>query len=170
MGLRTATITITREGRDKGKQFLLTEMPAVRAEDWFIRAMMLLGRSGTDVPPDIFQHGAAGFATIGIGAALSGLGKSPWAEVKPLLDEMFSCVSFVSPIGTAQVGSHLVDGQIEEVATRLQLREEVLALHLGFSPAAKLRELRAVAAALMVGSMLNTSTSPAQSESSSPAS
>lgn len=162
--LRTATITITRDGRDKGKTFLLTEMPSVRAEDWFIRAMMLLGRSGADVPPDIFQHGAAAFATMGIGAALSGLGKSPWQEVKPLLDEMFSCVSFMSPAGSAVTASSMVESQIEEVTTRLQLREEVLSLHLGFSLAAKLSELRAIAATMMVGSMLNTATSPGQSE------
>lgn len=164
MALRTAAVTIAREGRDKGKSFILTEMPAAKAEEWFIRAMMLLSRSGADVPPDIFRHGAASFATMGLGAALSGLGKAPWAEVKPLLDELFSCVAFSSPAGMTISIPGQVDSQIEEVATRLQLREEVLSLHLGFSLAARISTLRAAAAALIVDSMLNTATSPPPSE------
>lgn len=166
--LRTQAITITREGRDKGKTFLLTEMPSERAEAWFIRAMMLLGRSGTDVPPDIFQHGAYAFATIGIATALAGLGKSPWSELKPLLDEMMECVGYQAPAGAIINSPSQVASQIEEVATRMQLREEVLSLHLGFSIAAKLSELRVVAAALMAGLMQNTKTSPPSLEQLSP--
>ena len=85
--LRSTTVVIEAEGRDKGGTFVLTEKPAIPATEWFIRAMQLLARSGADVPPAIMQQGAAGFVTLGVGTVLTGLGKAPWFEVKPLLDD-----------------------------------------------------------------------------------
>ncbi len=170
MARREETVTITREGRDQGKTFTLREMPAAQAEEWFMRAMMLLARSGAEVPADLFQQGAMGFAAIGIGAALTGLGKAPWAEVKPLLDEMMRCVVAIqSPAGVPIMAHAQVMAQIEEVATLIQLREDVLSLHLGFSLAARLSSYRDMAAAMMAVSGQNTSTSPEASESLSAA-
>ena len=34
MARKTQTYTIDSGGRDKGKTFLITEMPATKAEDW----------------------------------------------------------------------------------------------------------------------------------------
>ena len=42
MARKTATYIVESEGRDKGKQFLLTEMAVAKAEDWAIRAMLAL--------------------------------------------------------------------------------------------------------------------------------
>ena len=110
MARRETTVTITREGRDQGKTYTLREMPAAQAEEWFYRAMMLLARSGADVPPDIFQQGAIGFATMGLGTVLTGLGKAPWHEVKPLLDEMLPCVvALASPAGVPITGRTDID-------------------------------------------------------------
>jgi hypothetical protein len=164
---REKTVVITTDNRDRGKTFVLTEMPAERAEDWFVRAVMLLARSGTDVPPDIFNHGPQAFAAMGIGAALTGLGKAPWQEVKPLLDEMFTCVAFQPPGANLPLitAPQLVNSQIEEVRTRFVLREEVLSLHLGFSLAAELSRLRALAVAATTGS---TPTTPTSDDGSGP--
>lgn len=156
---RETTVAITREGRDQGKSFNIRELPAAQAEEWFSRAIMLLVRAGVDMPPNIFDHGAAGFAAIGIGTALTGLGKAPWFEVKPLLDEMMGClVSFNAPGGASVTVHSQIVGQIEEVATIIQLREEIVSLHLGFSLAAKLSAFRARAAEV-VSSLQATSTS-----------
>lgn len=162
MALRTVNVTITQEGRDKGKTFHITEMPSAQAEEWFMRAMLLLARSGADVHPEIFGHGAYGFAALGLGALFTGLGKTPWIEIKPLLDEMMECVGYVTPAtGSIITGWFQVSSQIEEVQTRIKLREEVLGLHLGFSIADRISQLKPVVQAMIqVGNLRNTSTSP----------
>lgn len=166
MARRVNEVTISREGRDKGKTFVITEMSASAAEEWFSRAMMLLARSGAEVSPDIFNHGAAAFAAMGIAAAVTGLGKAPFGEVKVLLHEMFGCVAFKGPNGMLISERTMVDSQIEEVSTRLQLREEVLSLHLGFSLTARLSGWRERAAG-MISDTSTTSTSTAASAPSS---
>ncbi len=128
---RVKEITIAESGRDHGKTFLITELPAADAEDWFERATRLLVTTGAEVPSNIFQHGPQGFAVMGIGAALAGLARAPWYEVKTLLAEMMACVALRA--GPMTVTGAVMESQIEEIATRLRLREEVLSLHLGFS-------------------------------------
>ena len=44
MARKTKIVTIAAEGRDYGKSYLLTEMPALKAEKWATRAMMALIR------------------------------------------------------------------------------------------------------------------------------
>lgn len=137
---RETDVVIAREGRDKGGVFHIQEMAAFPACEWFIRAGQLLARSGTDIPADIGQHGATGFVALGIGSLVTGLGKAPWAEVKPLLDELLACVkSYVPPGGQVPLtGWAVILSQIEEPATFWQLYEEVLSLMVGFSIAASL--------------------------------
>lgn len=144
MARRTAVVVIEAEGRDKGGVFTITEMAAIPATEWFIRAMQILARSGADVPADIFAQGAAGFVTLGIGTVVTGLGKAPWFEVKPLLDELLTCITSYQPPGgqVALTNWNAFAGQIEEPATILQLHEEVVSLHLGFSLAARLSTLK----------------------------
>jgi len=167
---RTATVSIDREGRDKGGVFVLTEMPAIPATEWFLRAMQLLARAGVDVPPHIMQLGAAGFVTIGIGTVLTGLGKAPWHEVKPLLDELLTCVvSYQPPTAVSPITRwDVIRTQIEEPSTIFQLHEEVVSLHLGFSLAGRLSTFRTLAAKMIADLGPNTGTSPGTSESSSP--
>ena len=151
MARRTATVQVTREGRDKGGVLTLTEMPAYQATEWFVRAMQLLARSGADLPPNIMDMGAAGFVAVGIGTVLTGLGKAPWFEVKPLLDELLTCISSYQPPGGAVplTGWNVIKGQIEEPSTILQIHEEVVSLHLGFSLRARLSTFLGLAASMM---------------------
>lgn len=122
---KQSTITISTEGRDKGKVFLITEMSAAAAEEWAARALFAMLNSGVEIPDNIASAGLAGVASLGIGA----LTKVPFDVAKPLLDEMFSCVQ-IQP--SANVTRKLIEEDIEEVATRLQLRKEVFNLHMGF--------------------------------------
>ena len=174
--IREKTITITAPGRDEGAVFVIKEKPAIPASDWFIRVMQILARSGVDVPPHIMALGPAGFVTMSIGAVLTGLGKAPWGEVKPLLDELLDCVSAAQPAGGEVMITNrsLIRAQIAEPATVFQIYEEVVSLHLGFSLLARLSTYREMATNLMAALSLNTPTStgpsPSSSEAATPAS
>lgn len=161
-GRRTATVVIERGGRDRGGVFVLREMAAIPASEWYIRAMQILVRSGADVPPEIMSLGPAGFITIGIGTVLTGLGKAPFHEVKPLLDELLGCIVSYQPPGghVALTRWDVIKGQIEEPSTIFQIYEEVVSLHLGFSLRERLLYYRTLIPALLTefGQVTGTST------------
>jgi len=127
------TYTVSAEGRDKGKVFILTEMPASQAERWAMRAFLALARGGVELPDNIASMGMAGIASVGLGA----LAHLDWRDAQPLVDEMFECVQIQPDPKKPSIVRALVEDDIEEVATRLKLRAEVFKLHTDFSaPAA----------------------------------
>jgi len=141
---KSEPFTITSEGRDKGKVFLLQEMPAMQAEKWAGRALLALMESGVQIPDELVGGGmealmAPAAMQAVFSGLLGGLARLRWESVEPLLDEMMTCVciipdpkkncDFSRPINQAA-------GDIEEVGTLLQLRGALLKLHTGFSPAA----------------------------------
>jgi hypothetical protein len=130
---RKTTVFTADCGRDAGKQFLLTEMPADAAEWWAIRAGRALAVAGVELPTDWENAGMAQMAILGL-AALANL---PELTLRALLDEMFACVKF-KPANSKIPPQDLIEGegsQIEEVKTRWQLRQALYYLHTGFSPA-----------------------------------
>lgn len=133
MARRTAEITVQTDDRDKGKTFLLTEMPAAQAEKWAARAVLALAKSGVQFPDEL--EGMAAIATVSV-QALSGL---TFEAAEPLMDEMFGCIQIVEK----HITRRLTDDDIDEVSTRLMLRGEVLSIHLGFSLAERVSALRA---------------------------
>lgn len=135
MPRKTHTIIIEAEGRDVGKMFVLNEMSATQAEKWAARVLLAIAKSGVDVPDDIASAGLAGVAAFGIKA----IGSMSFEDAEPLLDEMFSMVSFVpDPArpaikrGYGGVGP-LIEDDIEEISTRLRIRKELFFLHTNFS-------------------------------------
>lgn len=130
MARKTVDVTITAEGRDKGKVFFLTEMPADRAERWAVRALLALSRSGVELSDELINSGMIGFANL----SLKLFGNISVPEAYELLDDMFACVQVrPSPNEQPNVVRPLVPTDIEEVMTRLQLRLELITLHVGFS-------------------------------------
>ncbi|KCB33735.1 hypothetical protein ACLQ9R_01465 [Bordetella hinzii] len=129
MARKQKTVTITEDGRDKGKVFILTELSAYEAEEWAGRALFALMNAGVQIPDNIAEAGLAGVATLGMAA----LTKLPYDSAKPLLDKMMACVE-IQP--SANVTRRLIADDIEEVATLLTLRKHVLGLHMDFSMAA----------------------------------
>lgn len=126
--------------RDAGKRYHITEMPAAQAEEWGMRALLALAKSGVDLPEDFMQMGLAGMAVVGV-QALSGL---QFNDAKPLLDEMLACVQAQPDARHPEVRRPLVEDDIEEVRTRLWLRQQVLALHVDFfTDVGLLKEVRA---------------------------
>ena len=129
---KTSVVTIETEGRDQGKMFKLTEMSAVQAERWAMRAFFALMNTGVEIPPDIAELGMAGIASMGLQA----LGKLPYEAAEPLLDDMWSCVQTIPDPTKKNVARFVMDDDIEEVGTRIFLRKEIFDLHTGFFTAA----------------------------------
>lgn len=125
---KTKVVTITAKGRDESKQFFLTEMSAEDGEAWGMRALLALARSGVELPDDFLSMGLAGMAIVGV-QALAGL---QWAEAKPLLKEMMDCVQIIPDPRHPEVKRPRVEDDIEEIATLLVLRKEMIGLHLDF--------------------------------------
>lgn len=128
MPRRTKVVTITAEGRDKGKRFFITEMFADDAESWAMQALLALTNAGAEVP-DVTQ-GMAGLAVAGF----QSLQRLQFAAAKPLLDQMMTCVQYVPPderIPAQPIGAG-VNCKIEEVPTFITLRREVFRLHADF--------------------------------------
>jgi hypothetical protein len=133
MARKTKTIVI-ESGRDAGKMFHITELPASQAEAWATRALFVMMNCGVEVPDDLLSAGLAGIAAIGI----KSLARVPYELAKPLFDEMMECIAIVpdpkQPAvkrGYGGVGP-MIEDDIEDVSTRLRLRKEVLTLHLDF--------------------------------------
>jgi hypothetical protein len=125
---KTSTLTIDREGRDKGKTFVLTEMSAADAERWALRAFFALMNTGVEIPADIAESGMAGIASMGLQA----IGKLPYEAAEPLLADMWDCVQIMPDPSKKNVVRDLIEQDIEEVATRLEIRKAVFDLHTGF--------------------------------------
>lgn len=152
MARRVKTVTITAEGRDKGKTFFLTEMPPRQGEKWALRAGLALAHSGRmDLSDEdkalLTGGGLPAVAALGIRAFAA----LDFAEAEPLMDEMFACVQFVpDPTKIDQMTQQPIvrpvyDDDIQEIGTILNLRNEVAELHLGFSIAAGLSRIGAAA-------------------------
>ena len=135
---RTKTVTIETpdvNNRDRGKTFLVTEMPAAQGEEWAFRALCAMAKSGVQLPDDYSNMSMAAIAGLGF-TALSGM---QFGDAKPLLDEMMDCVKFVGDPAKPDATTRALIGQddIEEISTRLLLRKEVFSLHTDFFTAAK---------------------------------
>ena len=126
---RVSTVTIDAEGRDKGKVFKLTELPAMQAERWAMRAFLGMAKAGIDIPEDIASAGLAGIAMIGIKA----VGSMQFGDAELLMEEMFTCVQIIPDPSRPIVVRALLPDDIEEVATLLLLRKEVFGVHVSFS-------------------------------------
>lgn len=158
MALKTATVTITDEGRDQGKMFLLTEMPARKAEKWGLRALIVLENSGIQVPDHVKGTGMAGISAFAASQVIgSGLN---FDAMEPLLDEMLGCVQIIRDKNHPTMAFPLMESEPEEVSTLLRLRAEVLLLHVGFFPAAVRSKLSSMLMAAI------SSTIPTSQESS----
>jgi len=128
MARKIANVTISREGRDKGKLFLITEMSSARAESWAMRILLALIGSNANIPENFAELGMAGLAELG----MRSLGGLKWEVAEPLLDEMMTCIQIIPDPSKTHVARPLIESDIEEVSTRFDLRVEVWKLHLDF--------------------------------------
>jgi hypothetical protein len=147
---KTLNFTITDEGRDKGKVFVLTEMSAAQAESWAMKALLGLIGSNAEMPENFSM---ASLAEYGL-KSLMGL---KWETAEPLLSEMFSCVQIMPDATKAHIIRPLIESDIEEIMTRVKLRAEVWKLHTGFLNTAEKSEHPVTAVEKLKGSITRTS-------------
>jgi hypothetical protein len=136
MARRDTTIVIGEDGgRDKGKTFILTEMPATAGEKWAMQLMYLMQQNGVDLSPQAASSGMAGLAdalsakkreqALAMGRALG----------DPSLAAWWDCVRYQHAPGHPLQKIEQGDAcQIEEIKTIASLRMEVVKLHTDFFP------------------------------------
>lgn len=123
--------------RDAGKMYFIEEWPAARAERWADQMALALIRSNAQLSMDMRGIGMEGIAILGINAMLAG--GIDGSQALPLWDELLQCVKIIRDPKRPDFPQPIVsDDDIEEVATRIWLRSEVLRLHTGFSLADEL--------------------------------
>lgn len=132
MARKILTLKIEAAGRDNGKAFVITEMPARAAHSWATRALFAVMNAGIEIPDDLTTAGMAGIAAVGLAA----LGRINAAVAELLLNELLSCVAIMPNPGNPAITRALIDDDIEEVATIFRLQKEALMLHVDFFTAA----------------------------------
>ena len=158
MARKEIDITITTEGRDKGKTFHITEMPATQAEELGIRALLAVAASGVDIGP------LAGSGLLGVArAGIESMAKIRFEDAKPLFTELFTCIKIKPDPRNPNLIRNLIEDDIEEVATRVQLKVEAFKLHVNFPSDAVPSTLESGSATTMESTSSNTQTSPQQS-------
>jgi hypothetical protein len=166
---KTKDVTISQEGRDDGKVFRVTEMPAFQAERWATRATLaLLPRLTREVSPEIAEELKANPGMLPLERVGLLLGSISFPETGELMEEIFSaCVQVVTDPARGLVRSIGVGGaeDIEEVETIAFLRAEALALHTNFTLAAGILNL--ISAVSRTSPFGTTPTSPELSVPSS---
>ena len=124
--------TITDEGRDKGKIYLLREMPARQAAHWAVKLFTALVNSGFQVSDEMMRGGMAAVAAAGFDSVR----RLQAVDANALIDELMTCVLMRRDPKNTNLAAPLLDGDIEEVGTYFALAAEVFKLHTGFSLAA----------------------------------
>ncbi|MHB8915607.1 MAG: hypothetical protein ACYC4K_07315 [Thiobacillus sp.] len=112
-------------GRDKGRKFQITEMSAAATEEWAMRLIFAMMNAGVEIPANIASLGLAGLYQLG----LNSLGKVPFDSAKPLLDQMMGCVKCMSDPDNSNFIRPLVESDIDEAKTIIQIRKAVFELH-----------------------------------------
>lgn len=167
MTRKALTVKLTEapdDDRDRGKVFVLTEMDALAAWKWGIKALGAMVRHGAEIPDEITKMGIIGVLALGVFR----IGYIPWPDLEPLLDELMTCVAFMPDPTRPDVTRKLFPGDIEEPTTYNRLAQEVFALHTGFFPGGDRSTYRRPRGPLPDARRSNTRTSRQQSAPSSP--
>jgi len=134
---REKLVTVPFDGRDKGAQFILTEMPASQGEKWAMKALLaMLHHSGIELPEGWQQAPMMVVAGIGILKLLAGI---PFSVADELGAELMACVAPRALLNSGgkveqlSILRTLIEEDIQEIATRAWLKSEVFELHTGFS-------------------------------------
>jgi hypothetical protein len=144
------------ENRDKGRQYVLTEMSATDQELWAARVFFAMAKGGIEIPDDIKKSGMSGLSRF----ATELVGKLNFDDAQILLGELFTCVQFIPDNANPSFFRPLVESDIEELSTRLVLRKALLELHFSFIKAAFQSILAGAKAAEPSEGSLSTPTSP----------
>lgn len=130
MARKEIPFIVETEGRDKSKEFLITEMSAWDADTLSQDLFRAMGDSNyTGIPPDVIAMGCAGLATVG----LSVLSASSPDVAHKLRDTLMSTVDIVVT-HEGQRNQRKVNGAIdfEEVSTIRAVLDKVFQVNFDF--------------------------------------
>ncbi|EAS8902409.1 TPA: hypothetical protein ACTAM0_003209 [Salmonella enterica subsp. enterica serovar Soerenga] len=130
MARKEIPFIVETEGRDKGKEFLITEMSAWDADSLAQDIFRAMGDSNySSIPADVIAMGCAGLATVG----LSVISASSPEVARQLRDRLMSTVDIViTSDGKRQ--QRKVNGSLdfEEVSTIRSLLDKVFQVNFDF--------------------------------------
>ncbi len=130
MARKEIPFIVETEGRDKGKEFLITEMSAWDADSLAQDIFRAMGDSNySSIPADVIAMGCAGLATVG----LSVISASSPEVARQLRDRLMSTVDIIiTSDGKRQ--QRKVNGALdfEEVSTIRSLLDKVFQVNFDF--------------------------------------
>lgn len=130
MARKEIPFIVEEEGRDKGKEFLITEMSAWDADSLAQDIFRAMGDSNySSIPADVIAMGCAGLATVG----LSVISASSPEVARQLRDRLMSTVDIIiTNDGKRQ--QRKVNGPLdfEEVSTIRSLLDKVFQVNFDF--------------------------------------
>ena len=130
MARKEIPFIVEEEGRDKGKEFIITEMSAWDADTLAQDIFRAMGESNyTGIPADVIAMGCAGLATVG----LSVISASSPEVAHKLRDRLMATVEIVITHEGSQ-NKRKVNGAIdfEEVSTIRTLLDKVFQANFDF--------------------------------------
>ena len=132
-GLKQKTVTIEK-GRDKGKTFLITEMPAIQADEWAHRLVEQAAKSGIDLKnTDVLNLDTGSMAgMIEIGSAVFvTLGRIDYQTSRELkFDILNRCVQIVPTGGEPRMC--MWDQEIKDMQNFTILAAHAIGIHVDF--------------------------------------
>jgi len=130
MARKEIPFIVETEGRDKGKEFLITEMSAWDADALAQDIFRAMGDSNySSIPADVIAMGCAGLATVG----LSVISASSPEVACQLRDRLMSTVDIIIT-SEGQRQQRKVNGSLdfEEVSTIRSLLDKVFEINFNF--------------------------------------
>lgn len=130
MARKEIPFIVETEGRDKGKEFLITEMSAWDADSLAQDIFRAMGDSNySSIPADVIAMGCAGLATVG----LSVISASSPEVARQLRDRLMSTVDIIIT-NDGQRQQRKVNGSLdfEEVSTIRTLLDKVFQVNFDF--------------------------------------
>ncbi|EMW3576444.1 hypothetical protein AAEY45_004130 [Yersinia enterocolitica] len=129
MSRKQITYTVEDEGRDKGKEFIITEMSAWDAEELSEEIYRAMGHGEfNSLPADVVSMGVAGLATVGV----SVLAAAPASVSRPISDRILSTVEIVMTNEGKDITRSIKPIDFEEISTIRTLKDKVFELNFGF--------------------------------------
>lgn len=130
MARKEIPFIVEEEGRDKGKEFIITEMSAWDADTLAQDIFRAMGDSNySQIPADVIAMGCAGLATVG----LSVISASSPDVARQLRDRLMSTVDIViTHEGARQQRKVKGELDFEEVSTIRTLLDKVFKVNFDF--------------------------------------
>ncbi|MBJ9257302.1 hypothetical protein I5495_08150 [Citrobacter amalonaticus] len=129
MARKEIPFIVEDDNRDKGKEFIITEMSAWDADSLAQDIFRAMGESNfTGIPPDVIAMGCAGLATIGINV----LSAASPDVARTLRERLLSTVQIVITHDGSRQIREVKPIDFEEVSTIRSLMDQVFKVNFEF--------------------------------------